>query len=144
MKYPRHFFGSAPEPQTTTVSFNTTAYEMTKNYTLCENALSHYNLTSDSLDSAEHNNEAWWSEYTRVCWLDLASPLPTVPFNTSIALSTDANAEPSSTVSATASSTPPPSTATSNVSPNGVCGASSGYTCAGSQFGDCCSTYGYW
>ena len=29
------------------------------------------------------------------------------------------------------------------ISPNGLCGSSTGYTCMGSNFGDCCSQYGY-
>jgi hypothetical protein len=29
------------------------------------------------------------------------------------------------------------------ISPNGLCGSSTGYTCQGSNFGDCCSQYGY-
>ncbi|KAL4924009.1 uncharacterized protein BDV17DRAFT_295820 [Aspergillus undulatus] len=52
----------------------------------------------------------------------------------------------SDSATSTASTTmEPTSTAISNISPNGLCGASnSGYTCLGSQFGDCCSQYGYW
>ncbi|KAF4211708.1 hypothetical protein CNMCM5878_002269 [Aspergillus fumigatiaffinis] len=142
-----HFFGSVPEAQTTTVSFNTTAYNMTQNYTLCADALSYYNLTSDDFGSTEYDNSDWWSEYMRVCWLNLTLPLPTVPFNTSIILSTEASTAASSTAVAGATSTIPSasatSTVTSNVSPDGLCGASHGYTCEGSQFGDCCSTYGY-
>jgi hypothetical protein len=29
------------------------------------------------------------------------------------------------------------------VSPNGLCGCSTGYTCKGSRWGECCSQYGY-
>ncbi|CAI6335761.1 unnamed protein product [Periconia digitata] len=41
--------------------------------------------------------------------------------------------------SSTSSSVPSPTA----VSPDGSCGPKSGYTCAGSAFGNCCSAYGY-
>jgi hypothetical protein len=49
----------------------------------------------------------------------------------------DCNASPPK---ASSTSTTSPS---SNVSPDGTCGGTTGYTCAGSQFGSCCSKYGY-
>lgn len=30
------------------------------------------------------------------------------------------------------------------ISPDGSCGGETGYTCAGSTYGNCCSIYGYW
>ncbi|KAF2748055.1 carbohydrate esterase family 4 protein [Sporormia fimetaria CBS 119925] len=42
----------------------------------------------------------------------------------------------------TTTPTPPPSGGTT-VSPNGSCGGTTGYTCAGSSFGTCCSQYGW-
>lgn len=30
------------------------------------------------------------------------------------------------------------------VSPDGTCGGTTKFTCAGSRFGDCCNTYGFW
>lgn len=127
---------------------------MTQNYSLCRDALSYYNVSSDSFNEVEFDNSAWWSEYQRVCLLDLSSPLPTVPFNTTIILSTESSTDmATTTISGTTAqsmatsaiaSTSATSTSTSNVSSNGLCGASYGYTCLGSEFGNCCSIYGYW
>ncbi|KAI0132936.1 hypothetical protein BJ170DRAFT_265966 [Xylariales sp. AK1849] len=50
----------------------------------------------------------------------------------------------SGSASATRTTSAPTPTSTSNTSPDGTCGeAYYNYTCAGSQFGDCCSSYGY-
>ncbi|RAK89216.1 hypothetical protein BO79DRAFT_254611 [Aspergillus costaricaensis CBS 115574] len=48
-----------------------------------------------------------------------------------------------SSLTPTSASTATP-TSTANISPNGLCGANNGgYTCLNSQFGNCCSLYGY-
>ena len=108
--------------------------------------MEYYNLTDSGLTSEEYDNSAWMSEYDQVCLLNLNQPLPTVPFNTSIVLATTTTSDATTTsgTTVTASSTPMP-TPTSNISPNGLCGsANNGYTCRGSNFGDCCDIYGYW
>ncbi|KAJ5907348.1 hypothetical protein N7495_000030 [Penicillium taxi] len=56
---------------------------------------------------------------------------------------TATNSESSST-STTSSSSAEPSSTGLRISPDGTCGESYGYTCAGSQFGDCCDNWGYW
>ncbi|RAH84622.1 hypothetical protein BO86DRAFT_441488 [Aspergillus japonicus CBS 114.51] len=84
-----HFFYSYPAMSTSTVVYNPTAYEMTRNYTLCRQALAYYNITSDDqIVDAEFDDPAWYQEYERVCLLNLTQSLPTIPFNTSIALVT--------------------------------------------------------
>ncbi|RMJ27113.1 hypothetical protein PHISP_01999 [Aspergillus sp. HF37] len=112
--------------------------------------MAYYNITaSTEFGPAMYENEAWYSEYQRVCQVDPGA-LPTSGFNTSIQLSTfnrpsvptstPASTGASPTLSSTAQATP---TTTGGISPNGLCGASNhGYTCLGSQFGDCCSKYG--
>ena len=95
-----HFFYSYPPMPTTTGTYNDTLWEISQNYTLCETAERYYNITSydQAMDS---DVEAWQNEYLRVCLYDGTTPLPTVPFNTSIPYSTP---EPSRT--AMVSSTP--------------------------------------
>jgi hypothetical protein len=88
-------------------------------------------------------------EYERVCEVNPDAALPTLAFNTSIALETDtATASTGATATlATATATSASASATStglSVSPDGTCGGDTGYTCADSTFGDCCSIYGYW
>lgn len=139
--------GYTPPPSTTTISFDQDAYEKTWNYTLCWDALSYYNMSDPSeVLKVDPGNSAWWSEYDRVCLLDLDSPLPTSAFNTSIVVDIQTNAPPTRTASAGASSTTPSasaiSTPTSSISLNDLCGGEHGYTCKGSQFGGCCSKYG--
>ncbi|KAJ5653045.1 hypothetical protein N7490_000048 [Penicillium lividum] len=111
-------------------------------------------------------NTAWYSEWDRVCDLDLSQPTPTIPFNTSIPLVTasetgttsgSAAAGSTSTIvsaSNTGSSTSKAATSTTSnsaatstatglvLSPDGICGGTTGYTCEQSGFGDCCSIYG--
>ena len=90
-------------------------------------------------------------EYERVCAVNPDAALPIIAFNTSIILETDtdtatASTGPSATLS-TASATTTSATATATglaISPDGTCGGNTGYTCASSAFGDCCSIYGYW
>ncbi|KAJ5712177.1 hypothetical protein N7488_006333, partial [Penicillium malachiteum] len=160
-----HFFYSYPPVSTQTVSYNSSAYCTTQNYTLCNQALEYYNITSsEEITDEVYANPTWYAEYERVCALDLSEPLPTIPFNTSIPLTTT-SASIRTTITAKSTSTlakagakstsvptsptttttnTPSATATSNISPNGLCGSSnSDWTCAGSQFGDCCSEYGY-
>lgn len=142
---------------------------MTKGYTLCANAMSYYSLDMDNLVLSDlMTNTAWYSEWDRVCDLDLSQPTPTIPFNTSIPLTTasqtnaassqaaagststivSASSTKLSTNSATTSTTSASaarSTATGLViSPDGTCGGTTGYTCEQSGFGDCCSIYGDW
>lgn len=142
---------------------------MTKGYTLCLNAISYYSLDLDDLAFSDlMTNTAWYSEWDRVCDLDLSQPTPTIPFNTSIPLTTasqtsaassQAAAGSTSTIvsasstksstSSTATSTTSTSAATSTatglvISPDGTCGGTTGYTCEQSGFGDCCSIYGDW
>ncbi|QGA22187.1 hypothetical protein EYB26_009902 [Talaromyces marneffei] len=148
-----HFFYSFPPPTTTTSAYNSTAWNLTQNYTLCAQAMAYYNIrgSSDFTDDM-YDNAAWFSEYQRVCLVDPGN-FPTSAFNTSIVLSTDDPSGPTSTpastgatatLSSTAPSTSSPtSTPTGGISPNGLCGsANNGWTCAGSTFGTCCSIYG--
>ncbi|XRM44386.1 hypothetical protein ABZX51_007528 [Aspergillus tubingensis] len=75
---------------TSTGIYNVTAYEMTKSYTLCQDAMSYYSLDYDYITWSDlMSNTAWFSEWDRVCDLDLSQPTPTIPFNTSIPLVTD-------------------------------------------------------
>ncbi|KAK7417241.1 hypothetical protein QQX98_004675 [Neonectria punicea] len=53
---------------------------------------------------------------------------------------TKAGTSSTSTVSSSSST----STRGVTISPNQECGGSTGYTCKGSAFGNCCSFYGYW
>ncbi|KAJ5650265.1 uncharacterized protein N7484_003988 [Penicillium longicatenatum] len=154
---------------TTTGTYNDTAYEMTKGYTLCLNAISYYSLDLDDLAFSDlMTNTAWYSEWDRVCDLDLSQPTPTIPFNTSIPLTTasqtsaassqaaagststivsasSTKSSTSSTTTSTTSTSAATSTATGLViSPDGTCGGTTGYTCEQSGFGDCCSIYGDW
>lgn len=142
---------------------------MTEGYTLCQNAISYYSLDVDNIVLSDlMTNTAWYSEWDRVCDLDLSQPTPTIPFNTSIPLVTasetgttsgSAAAGSTSTIvsasntgsstSKTATSTTSNSAATSTatglvLSPDGTCGGTTGYTCEQSGFGDCCSIYGDW
>ncbi|KAJ5672189.1 hypothetical protein N7507_001316 [Penicillium longicatenatum] len=152
---------------TTTRTYNDTAYEMTKGYTLCLNAISYYSLDLDDLAFCDlMTNTAWYSEWDRVCDLDLSQPTPTIPFNTSIPLTTasqtsaassqaaagststivsasSTKSSTSSTTNSTTSTSAATSTATGLViSPDGTCGGTTEYTCEQSGFGDCCSIYG--
>ncbi|GIJ86390.1 hypothetical protein Asppvi_005278 [Aspergillus pseudoviridinutans] len=158
---------------TSTWTYNDTVYEMTKGYTLCQDAMSYYSLDTDDLNFSDlMANTAWFSEWDRVCDLDLSQPTPTIPFNTSIPLTTasetgtasvSSNAaagststivsasrtaiSTSSSISQTATSTTSTSAASATatglvISPNGTCGGSTGFTCAQSGFGDCCSIWG--
>lgn len=91
----------------------------------------------------------WYSEYQRVCLLNLSQPLPTIPFNISITTPPSNGAGPTTTVVISASSAMSSTSTASGttgirISPDGTCGESYGYTCKGSSFGDCCSIYGYW
>jgi hypothetical protein len=132
---------------------NTTELAMLSSYTLCSVALKAYNITDGSLPEDAYDNTDWYSEYQRVCFVN-PTALPTVGFNTSISLSitdddtvTVPNTAATKTASAGAGMTTSGATATStalSISPDGTCGFEAGYTCAGSQFGDCCSIYGYW
>jgi hypothetical protein len=103
-----------------TFSYNTTAYEITKNYTLCKKAMQYYNISS--LDQAEDSDDAAWkAEYTRVCLYNINKPLPTVPFNTKLPYSTPVHSNTgivSSTPlqSATAGATPTATEAASTLS----------------------------
>ncbi|GLA29971.1 hypothetical protein M752DRAFT_334546 [Aspergillus phoenicis ATCC 13157] len=158
---------------TSTGIYNVTAYEMTKSYTLCQDAMSYYSLDDDNFIMSDlMTNTAWYSEWDRVCDLDLSQPTPTIPFNTSIPLVTgsetatastsgDAAAGSTSTIasasrtatsttsstSTTVTSTTTTSAATATatgliISPDGTCGGTTGYTCEQSAFGDCCSIWG--
>ncbi|KAF7535268.1 hypothetical protein G7054_g5512 [Neopestalotiopsis clavispora] len=144
-----HFFYSWPTATTTTEPYNSTVYSAVSAYTLCSSALSYYGLTGyDDLPDEAYDNEAWMSEYQRICLVNANSALPTSGFNTSIVLETStATASTGATAtlsSATNTGTSTSPTATSlSVSPDGTCGSDTGYTCSGSQFGDCCSIYGY-
>lgn len=149
---------------TTSSAYNNTAWSLTHNYTLCAQGMAYYNITRDTeFTDAMYNNDAWFSEYQRVCEVN-PDNLPTSAFNTSIVLSTESptgatsgSSMPSSTpastgasptlsqtASETATSTST-STPTGGISPNGLCGSSNnGWTCKGSTFGNCCSIYGDW
>jgi hypothetical protein len=55
------------------------------------------------------------------------------------------NQEPTSTQSApTTSGASSDTTQPTNMTPDGTCGGDKGYNCVGSQFGNCCSQYGYY
>jgi hypothetical protein len=98
-----------------------------------------YNLTDNDEPSDEmYQNQAWMSEYERVCNLPVDGPFPTVGFNFSITL-TDADSSAGSSMvdtssqtaspqesstATTATSTTSAETPTSTVSENGLCGAS--------------------
>lgn len=134
----RHFFYSYPPITTITSAYNSTAVSELASYSLCSEALADYNITSNDLPDEAYDDSDWYAEYQRVCLVN-PDALPTVGFNTSITLSTTASAGATGTASsATATST------AFSVSPDGTCGAGTGYTCAGSEFGDCCSIYGDW
>ncbi|KAJ5885886.1 hypothetical protein N7504_011722, partial [Penicillium tannophilum] len=156
---------------TTTGKYNITAINLTKNYTLCSQAMKYFNISlEDVLTSEMLDNTAWMTEYDRVCLLGFSQPLPTRGFNTSISfgsstayhatstshvkhlstaitISTTTATEStllSSTGSTTSSSSAALSTSILSISPDGTCSDTYGYTCAGSQFGDCCDKWGYW
>lgn len=65
---------------------------------------------------------------------------------TSTKTSSTSTKSTSVTATGTKTSTSASATATGGVtiSPNQQCGGSTGYTCKGSAFGNCCSFYGYW
>lgn len=128
----------------------------------------------DSLTSEMLTNDVFMEEYDRVCLLDLSKPLPTQAFNTSIPLVTSmtetesyssqliatatarrtasmssasaTNSASTTTTSSVTQSSVATSTASSsaNTSADGTCGESTGYSCTNSQFGNCCSKFGYW
>ncbi|KAI4598969.1 hypothetical protein KJ359_002384 [Pestalotiopsis sp. 9143b] len=145
-----HFFYSWPTVITTTEPYNSTVYSAVSAYALCSSALSYYGLDgSDDLPDEAYDNTAWMSEYQRVCLVNANSALPTSGFNTSIVLETTAatatTGATATLTSATNTGTTASATSTSlSVSPDGTCGSDTGYICSGSQFGDCCSIYGYW
>ena len=60
--------------------------------------------------------------------------------NTTSTRRSTSSTRPASSTQKSSSARPSPS---ENVTPNGLCGPSNGYNCAGSVFGDCCSQYGY-
>ncbi|RWQ92142.1 hypothetical protein C8Q69DRAFT_104382 [Paecilomyces variotii] len=113
-----HFFPTLTPVTTSTFVYNSTAVSFAHNYTLCSQALKYYNITNGDIPESVVQDSQWYSEYQRVCLLNLSQPLPTIPFNIS--------------------------TTGIRISPDGTCGESYGYTCKGSSFGDCCSIYGYW
>ncbi|KAL4911189.1 hypothetical protein BDW74DRAFT_172653 [Aspergillus multicolor] len=134
-------------------------------YTLCDDVYSRYNISDENdLTDAMFANEEWMAEYDRVCAIPVNGPIPTRAFNYSITLDTSDYSYPSTAAvdtpgpsaggSATATTASENSTTATTsvastasgltVSPNGLCGGDTGYTCAGSNFGDCCSKYGYW
>ncbi|KUI70318.1 hypothetical protein VM1G_06273 [Cytospora mali] len=130
-----HFFFSYPTITTSTNSYNVTVYSALTSYTLCAVALADYNVTDGVLpdDVYDEDNEAWFSEYQRVCLVD-PTALPTVGFNTSISLYTDTETISSTGTTAAstgASATMSSATPTSTVSPDGTCGSDTGYTCRG-------------
>ncbi|KUI54693.1 hypothetical protein VP1G_02086 [Cytospora mali] len=127
-----HFFFSYPIITTSTGSYNATVYSALTSYTLCAVALADYNVTDGALpdDVYDEDNEAWFSEYQRVCLVD-PTALPTVGFNTSISLYTDTETISSTGTTAAstgASATMSSATSTSTVSPDGTCGSDTGYT----------------
>ncbi|OBT52520.1 hypothetical protein VE04_06298 [Pseudogymnoascus sp. 24MN13] len=138
-----HFFYSWPTPTTTTLAaVNASVYSALASYTLCLDVEEEYNITETGPTQDMYDDTDWINEYDRVCDVD-PNDLPTVPFNSSIvytAPATVAATTTSGTGTGTASS--PTSTSTFVVSPDGTCGGSIGYTCAGSTFGRCCSIYG--
>ncbi|KFY85060.1 hypothetical protein V498_07769, partial [Pseudogymnoascus sp. VKM F-4517 (FW-2822)] len=107
-----HFFYSWPTITTLTSSYNSTIYSILSSYTLCNDALTYYNLDdddSDDLPDEAYANDEWMEEYERVCAVNPDAALPTIAFNTSIILETDtdtatASTGPSATLS-TASAT---------------------------------------
>ncbi|KAI9926030.1 hypothetical protein MW887_004489 [Aspergillus wentii] len=146
------FFSWPTNTVSTAQNINSTEQARLANYTLCDQVYSRYNI-SDDLTDEMYDNDAWMSEYDRVCELNPNIPLPTRPFNYSIPLDTTTQSYvPSSTVSPGskpstrhATSTAASASATSTgktVSPDGTCGTQGGYTCASSTFGSCCSKYG--
>jgi hypothetical protein len=144
---------------TTTTSFtstNVTIQSMLSTYTLCDVAEEAFNITDGDLTQEMYEDKAWLSEYQRVCFIPLDGPIPTRGFNYSITLDSSDYSTTSSTATAGASMTVTAASQTSTtttqsatstgltISPNGLCGSSnSDYTCTGSQFGSCCSKYGY-
>lgn len=68
-------------------------------------------------------------------WYRDAKQGPSVPTSTP-------TAAPGTTASSTTSYTSP--TATLRISPDQSCGGTTGYTCEGSAYGNCCSFYGFW
>ncbi|KAJ5664447.1 hypothetical protein N7507_005178 [Penicillium longicatenatum] len=145
---------------TTTTAFtstNGTIQSMLSSYTLCDEADEAFNITDGDLTQEMYEDEAWMSEYQRVCYIPIDGPIPTRGFNYSITLDSSPYYTTSNTATAAASITVTTASQTSStttqsatstgltVSPNGLCGSSnSDYTCTGSQFGSCCSKYGYW
>ncbi|KAH8200951.1 hypothetical protein TruAng_004889 [Truncatella angustata] len=144
-----HFFYSWPAVTTTTVTFNSTVASILADYNLCSSVLAYYDLSEDDdLSDEAYGNDEWMDEYERVCVVD-PDALPTVAFNTAIALNTTTSATTGATATAgtatlTETSTSTSATATGlSISLDGTCGYDTSYTCSGSSFGDCCSIYGY-
>ncbi|KAJ6133781.1 hypothetical protein N7523_000103 [Penicillium sp. IBT 18751x] len=152
-------FWSFPSDLTTTSTWTPDSAYLASlaSYTLCDQVNSVYNITDDDLTDEMYEDQAWMSEYERVCYLPINGTFPTVGFNFSITLTDDSSVESSTTfvssqtpsphassTATTATSTTTAATSTSTISENGLCGSSnSGWTCLGSQFGNCCSNYGY-
>ncbi|KAJ5121576.1 uncharacterized protein N7515_009537 [Penicillium bovifimosum] len=154
-----NLFWSFPSALTTTSTWTPDSAYLASlaAYTLCDQVNSVYNITDYDLTDEMYQDEAWLSEYERVCYLPVNGSFPTAGFNFSITLTDDpsvgtstvftssqtASPHASSTVT-TATATTTGATPTSTISQNGLCGPSnSHWTCLGSQFGDCCSNYGY-
>lgn len=133
---------------TETATYNTKAYLETRNYTLCSDAMAYYNVTeSDEIIEYLSDDSEWLAEYQRVCELDLSSPLPTVPFNTSIPAmtitSTEGGFAPVITPSRTSTGLQlPPRHQAYPLMLVSVDRRITIGVCSGSQFGDCCSNYG--
>ena len=153
-----HLFWSLPAGLTTSSTMipDSALLASLATYTLCDQVNSAYNITDGDLSDDMIYDTQWMSEYDRVCDLPINGTLPTRGFNFSITL-TDASSVGSSTMFTsqtasphassevtTATSTSSAASSTSTISQNGLCGSSNNdWTCLGSQFGDCCSNYGY-
>ncbi|KAJ5218257.1 uncharacterized protein N7498_000356 [Penicillium cinerascens] len=154
-----HLFWSYPSDLTTTSAWISDSAWLASlsAYTLCDQVNSVYNITDDDLTDDMWADEAWLEEYERVCNLPINDTFPTVGFNFSITLTDDGGVGSStlftssqtasphaSSTATTATSTTTAATPTSTISENGLCGPdNSDWTCLRSQFGDCCSNYGY-
>lgn len=89
--------------------------------------------------------EATYSQNNTICQEDYATWMKSI-LNAAVAgtdLDTDTSTCGATTTSSSSTSSPASATPTV-ISPNGLCGGSTGYICQGSEFGDCCSEYGYW
>ncbi|KAJ5094624.1 hypothetical protein N7456_010485, partial [Penicillium angulare] len=155
-----HLFWTFPADLTTTSTWtpDSAILASLSSYTLCDQVNSAYNITDDELTDEMYDDEQWLSEYDRVCNLPINGTWPTRGFNFSITLTDDSSvgsstmftsrtASPlasSEITTATATSTSSAASSTSTISQNGLCGPSNNdWTCLGSEFGNCCSNYGY-